>query len=120
MKVTYCHPALGGDGKRLSYANIIWSDPHYRVSRFTMKNGRFPSSHPCAPFDDDTPHNSSQMGGSKKLTAFRERGYWASCFPEGDGITLQWWDMPDPAEKTAEQVMKDIRDCFGWEVELRK
>ena len=49
----------------------------------------------------------------------RSRGYWASLFPEGDGITLRWWD--DHGEgfgnKTAEQVMRDISECFGWTVD---
>lgn len=122
MKVTYHHPVVGSDGKRLSTANIIWAQRHYgsasyRVSKFAMLGGKFPSSHPCAPFDDEKPSDGSQMGGSRRLNAFRSRGYWASCFPEGDGITLKWWDdVPTPTEKTAEQVMQDIRECFGWEV----
>lgn len=126
MKVTYYHPVIGQDGKRLSTANIIWSDrdrgsDYYRVSVHAMRNGKFPVTHPCAPFDEDAPRNSLQMGGSKRLTAFRQRGYWASCFPEGDGITLKWWeDVPEPSDKTAEEVVKDIRDCFGWDVTLRK
>lgn len=123
LKFKYCHPSMY-EGKRLSTANIIWAkrdkgDAYYRVSEFAMRSGKFPPSHPCAPFDDESPKNSSQMGGSKKLTEFRSRGYWASCFPEGDGITLSWWDVPDPPDKTAEQVMRDIRDCFGWDITLQ-
>ena|ERR1700677_2778878 len=124
QKVKYFHPVLQ-DGKRLSTANIIWAErdrgsAYYRVSKFAMNAGKFPANHPCAPLDDEAPKNSTQMGGSKALTAFRARGYWASCFPEGDGITLKWWDEDTPAQpdKTAEQVMHDIRECFGWEVEL--
>lgn len=119
MKITYHHPVIGSDGKRLSAANIIWAErdrgsAYYRVSRFAMKDGKFPPNHPCAPFDD-TSNDGSQLGGSKRLNAFRARGYWASCFPEGDGITLKWWDdVPNPTEKTAEQVMRDITECFGW------
>jgi hypothetical protein len=125
LTVEYRHPVIDHDGKRLSTANIIWADrdrgsDYYRVSGYALKAGRFPPNHPCAPFDDEPPINSSQIGGSKRLTAFRERGYWASCFPEGDGITLKWWDdVLAPSEKTAEQVMKDIRECFGWKVERR-
>src|ERR1039458_7118708 len=118
LTVEYHHPVVDYDGKRLSTANIIWCDRdlgshYYSVSKYAMRAGKFPQNHPCAPFDDVAP-NSSEMGGSKRLTAFRERGYWASCFPEGDGITLQWWDVPDPADKTEDQVMKDISECFGW------
>lgn len=122
MRVKYFHPVTGTDGKRLSMASIIWAernlgDDYYRVSRFAMRYGKFPATHPCAPFDEDPPKDSSQMGGSKRLSEFRRRGYWASCFPEGDGITLKWWEDCEPSDKTAEQVMQDIRECFGWEVE---
>jgi hypothetical protein len=126
LEVTYRHPAIGGDGKFLSSANIIWADrdqgsSYYRTSKFAMRNGKFPPSHPCAPFDDEAPSVSSQMGGSKRLTEFRSRGYWTSCFPEGDGITFKWWDdVQNPTDKTAEQVMKDIRECFGWKVKLQR
>jgi len=123
VKVKYCHPVLDERGKRLSTANIIWAerdrgDSYYSYSRFAMKNGKFPKDHPCAPFVDDAPsHDGSQYGASATLQAFRARGYWASCFPEGDGITLKWWqDVAEPTDKTPEQVMQDIRECFGWEV----
>ena len=121
-KVRYFHPVVNSEGKRLSTANIIWAErdrgsSYYRVSKFAMNGGKFPSDHPCAPFDKDRGIGSSQFGSSAKLEAFRSRGYWASCFPEGDGITLKWWqDVENPTEKTAEQVMQDIRECFGWEV----
>jgi hypothetical protein len=121
-KITYHPPVLGNDGKPLSTGNIIWTerdrgDAYYRVSRYSMQAGKFPQNHPCAPFDDPAPENSMQMGGSKKLNAFRARGYWASCFPEGDGITLYWWDKPEEfGAKTEAQVKQDIRECFGWEV----
>lgn len=122
QRVIYHHPVTDHDGKRLSTANIIWAQrdrgsAYYRTSRYAMRAGKFPPDHPCAPFDAPAPPDSSQIGGSKALNAFRERGYWASCFPEGDGITLKWWgDVPEPSEKTEEQVMQDIRECFGWEV----
>lgn len=120
MKVQYFHPIKDQDGKRLSTANIIWAErnlgsPYYRYSQFGMRAGKFPESHPCAPFNAS--RAGSEMGGSPSLEAFRARGYWASCFPEGDGITMKWWDdVPEPTEKTPEEVMRDIRECFGWEV----
>jgi hypothetical protein len=114
MKFEYFHPSQGSDGKRLSTANIIWAErnlgsAYYRVSRFAMRAGKFPSNHPCA---------NSEMGKASGLDAFRARGYWASCFPEGDGITLKWWGEPGlgDSDKTAEEVMRDIRECFGWEI----
>lgn len=125
LSFEYRHPVIGHDGKRLSTANIIWcdrdlGDSYYRKSKFAMRAGKFPPNHPCAPFDEAPPENSGQCGGSKKLSAFRARGYWASCFSEGDGITLQWWDVPEPSEKSAEQVVKDIEECFGWKVRVRR
>lgn len=124
LTFTYFHPVIGCDGKRLSTANIIWADrdrgsPYYRTSKFAMNAGRFPANHPCAPFDEDERTRiDSQLGQSPQLRAFRSRGYWASCFPEGDGITLKWWqDVSEPTDKTAAQVMQDIRECFGWEIE---
>ena len=123
---TYYHSHVGSDGKRFSTANIIWAErdrgsAYYRVSKFAMNGGKFPASHPCAPFEGEKQFDDrSQCGASKGLTAFRERGYWASCFPEGDGITLKWWDDPAAPDKTAVQVMRDIRECFGWEVRLGK
>ena len=119
MTITYHHPVFDADGKPLSTANIIWADrnlgdAYYRVSKFAMRNGKFPSTHPCAPLDSTGA--GSQMGDSAKLAAFRARGYWASCFPEGDGITLYWWPEVAPLDRTAEQVVQDIKECFGWEV----
>ena len=126
MRVEYRHPVTADDGKRLSLANIIWAErdrgsQDYRVSAYAERGGKFPANHPCAPFDDAAPQGTGEMGGSKRLTAFRQRGYWASCFPEGDGITLRWWDGdPEPPDRTPEQVAQDIRQCFGWEVSVRR
>jgi hypothetical protein len=82
-----------------------------------MNSGKFPKDHPCEGNSNESTLT-SEIGTSDAIKAFRARGYWASCFPEGDGITLKWWDDPSPGqtEKTAEQVMQDIRECFGWEV----
>lgn len=103
----------------ISMGNIIWcerdrGDSYYRVSRFAMRHGNFPPTHPCAPFDDKAPTGTGEEGGSKGLSAFRARGYWASCFPEGDGITWR----PERGQDDA-QCLADIRECFGWELELR-
>jgi hypothetical protein len=118
MTVTYFHP-VEHEGRRLSTANIIWAernlgDEYYRYSKFAMKGGRFPANHPCAPFELHTSDNAGQLGTTPALTAFRARGYWASCFPEGDGITLKWWNDQRAVDKTEERVMQDIRECFGW------
>jgi hypothetical protein len=52
--------------------------------------------------------------GSTALDKFRMRGYWASCFPEGDGITI------DVGDRSEAQVVADIAECFGWQIETGK
>jgi hypothetical protein len=95
MTVRYIHQSPG------FYGNILWDERH------PMHDGAFPKSHPCAPGDKFE----LQMGHGASLEAFRERGYWASCFPEGDGITMKAMNG-----QTREQVVRDIEECFGWEV----
>lgn len=79
--------------RRPCTANIIW------LNRFPMRGGKFPSAHPVTP---------------SMMAAFREKGYWASCFPEGDGITFYSLSEPKPDE----QVIKDIEECFGFTVAI--
>lgn len=88
MRVRYVHEST--DVVKQS-ANIMWE------GRWPMKAGKFPPDHPCLPDAD-------------ALQRFRERGYWANPFPEGDGITM------DAKGRPATQVVADIRECFGWEV----
>ncbi len=95
----------------ISHSNIVW-DGEFKA------RGRFPSNHPCAPGSlvfDVTKHGdafgSDQFGTSPTLEAFRRLGYWASCFPEGDGIT-----MKEPPGKTRADVVRDIEATFGWVV----
>ena len=122
MKVKYFHPVKDKTGKYLSTANITWAtrdrgNAYYRVSKYAMNGGSFPPTHPCAPFES-LRGVGDQVGESPTLNAFRARGYWASCFPEGDGITFAWWAgfAAEPKERTAAEVMQDIRECFGWDV----
>ena len=104
-----CYPNRPG----LCTGNIVWAernlgDAYYRVSQFAMRGGRFPSTHPVAPGDGKS-NDRAEMGRSEALDAFRARGYWASCFPEGDGITWK----PEREQSDA-QCLTDIRECFGW------
>ena len=97
--------------KGLGMGNIIWAErdrgsAYYRVSRFAMQGGKFPPTHPVGGGYGD----GAQCGSSEAMTAFRLRGYWASCFPEGDGIT---WEPK--AGQSDEQCIADIRECFGWD-----
>jgi hypothetical protein len=59
----------------------------------------------------DHPFGSDQFGSGPALDAFRALGYWASCFPEGDGITIS-----EPDGKTYADVVRDIEATFGWTV----
>src|ERR1017187_6034120 len=97
-------------------SNIIWcerdrSSAYYRTSRYCEKNGKFTADHPAAPDSDTRMDDHCQIGKSPALEKFRALGYEASCFPEGDGISLT-----PPEGKTKEQAAQDVRDCFGFEV----
>jgi hypothetical protein len=101
----------------LGHGNIIWAersrgDAYYRVSQFGGRNGKFPLTHPVAPGSPvfNLTRDTSEAGDGPMLDAFRARGYWASCFPEGDGIT---WKPRDGEERSDEQSLADIRACFG-------
>ncbi len=89
MNVEYFHEIPG-----VGYGNIIWR------GRFPMRHGKFPAAHPAS---DD------------KMVEFRGRGYWASCFPEGDGITMKT-EQGQPAT----QVAHDIAEVFGWHVDVKR
>jgi hypothetical protein len=49
------------------------------------------------------------------IEKFRALGYFASCFPEGDGITL----TDESRLKSPQKVMNDIEECFGWKTILK-
>jgi hypothetical protein len=63
-----------------------------------MKQGQFPSDHPC-------------IVNADGFKMFQSRGYWASPFPEGDGITI---DLKSGQDR--ERVIRDIQECLGWEI----
>ena len=97
-KVVYHHYQPG-----VANANILWE------GKFPMRKGKFPSNHPVGgPIVPD-----GQMEDNPAMQAFRTRGYWASCFPEGDGMTVK-----PLKEQTAGHVAMDIKDCFGWDVDI--
>ena len=88
--------------KGVHMGNILWS------GRWEMRGGKFPLDHPVG----GGMAGGAQFGNSPAIERFRARGYWASCFPEGDGIT--WEPL---ANQDDEKCMADIRECFGWEIE---
>ena len=91
------------------YGNVLWP------GKFPMRGGVFPPNHPCAPMTKWYGGRRGQCGTGPALDAFRARGYWASCFPEGDGITWQ----PERGQSD-QQCLADIRECFGWEASWAK
>ncbi|WP_202844729.1 hypothetical protein [Luteimonas saliphila] len=86
--------------------NLAWE------GAFPMNGGKFPAAHPVG---GGVHFKSGQYGNSEAMDAFRQRGYWASCFPEGDGITFK------PVNgQTTEQAQQDVRECFGWDVKVMR
>jgi hypothetical protein len=108
MKATF-HPYR----EKLCHGNIKWAEctegnSYYRYSRFA-RGGKFTKDHPVAPGVEVLSGNrgDTQLSDSPTIDAFRDRGYWASCFPEGDGIT--WKPLNGQSD---EQCLKDIIECF--------
>lgn len=101
------------------HGNIMWA------GKFPMKGGEFPANHPVqdprpsvgasfrvrensGPWENvpgEMPVSESPIG------KFRAAGYWASCFPEGDGITYKALNG-----QSDEQQRKDVEECFGWTI----
>lgn len=103
MNVEYFHEIPG-----LGNGNVMWRGKH------PMRGGVFPADHPASP-KGKVCSDYSQLGDTEKMTAFRERGYWASCFPEGDGIT-----MACGAGQDAAKVAADLAEVFGWTVTVKR
>lgn len=52
---------------------------------------------------------------STSLEKLRMIGYWASPFPEGDGVVFNY----EQQEKTDSEMLSDFKSCFDWiEIEL--
>ncbi|EGR1894481.1 hypothetical protein D3O61_23500 [Vibrio vulnificus] len=47
---------------------------------------------------------------SLSINKLRDMGYWASAFPEGDGVTFNFYD----STKTSEEMFDDFRLSFNW------
>lgn len=98
--------------EKVASGNIVWAERdrgsmYYRVSRYAGHNGKFAPDHPVAPNSSVFGGTDSQCGSSDSLKAFQGRGYWASCFPEGDGIT--WKPLNGQSD---DRCLCDIRECF--------
>lgn len=90
--------------EKIGMGNMMWKGP-----RFEMRHGKFPKEHPVGGgFRDD----GDQCGNGKTIKEFRGIGYWASCFPEGDGIT--WKPLKGQSD---EQCLLDMQNCFpDWDL----
>lgn len=91
--------------KSLSKHNLMFS------KSYPMIWGEFPSNHPFAdnpePFTFKSNNDLETKGllGNDRLSNFRKAGYWASCFPEGDGICFDALN-----EQSKEQIISDIEN----------
>jgi len=47
---------------------------------------------------------------TESLEKIREKGYWASPFPEGDGVTFN----DERKSKKDIEMLNDFRECFDW------
>lgn len=90
MKVEFINEVIISEDTHCT-AQIFWH------THYPMKGGKFPFNHPVS---------------KETIDSFRARGYWASCYPEGDGITFYSLNGP----KDDQQVVKDIEECFGFVV----
>jgi len=85
----------------LANGNIMFLDKHY-----PMKYGKFPKDHPFSDNPDMMTFDNN-LKSNDLLGNFRALGYFASCFPEGDGITFK------PLKgQLHDQVKKDIINTF--------
>lgn len=117
---TLCPSCKGTGTKRLKvalrvgtpgmcYWNIVWSRIPGGIPPAPMRGGSFPKHHPVVVASGGRPGTTAS---GDKMDELRALGYWASCFPEGDGITFQ----PNDPGRTPEQVALDFEKVFGWVV----
>lgn len=97
--------------KGLSFSNILWA------GRFPMYGGVFPKNHPCSDNPKPTVFTyEEQPATNDRLGRFRARGYLASCFPEGDGISF----APIDEARGVPEICQDIVECFDVTISNRR
>ena len=52
---------------------------------------------------------SKQAQIDQSILKLKARGYWASCFPEGDGVTFSHESLP-----SQDVILSDIENAFDW------
>jgi hypothetical protein len=88
-----------------AHGNLMWYD------LFPMRGGTFPKDHPIEGarmivISDDYVEDGS------KFFKLRQRGYYVSCFPEGDGMVIDGL-----VDQSPEQVVKDIEEILEIKIE---
>lgn len=118
MKTKLYSAATGANGKPLSYWNLKWDHVTLgiRHQRWDPKKRlfMFAPPHPC--HENPVPTvwgREEQPNTNDPLGRLRARGYLASCFPEGDGISFE-----PPQGRSVDQVADDFLECFGFDVEV--
>jgi hypothetical protein len=98
-----------------TYGNVIWAKRpgvRERYLHWSIKKQTFVEPHPCAGNPKPTVFNREQQPETDDpLGKFRARGYLASCFPEGDGMSFD-----PPPGRTEDEVERDLVECFGFEI----
>lgn len=80
------------------YGNVMWD----------KELGQSDKTHPVTSVET--------TGNLSPLEKIRSLGYYASCFPEGDGMAIN----DESGKKSAGEVASDLKKCFNWEIEIHK
>lgn len=73
-----------------------------------MRGWKFPKEHPFSDNPEPTTFTHTPPMGDDDLSRFRQAGYYASCFPEGDGISFQPLAGQDEAQIELD-IMKHLK-----------
>ncbi|RPA31947.1 hypothetical protein [Shewanella frigidimarina] len=84
MKARFLAPRVDESGTKYN-GNLVWAK-----SDFESKEHEITSS----------------------LKRIRNKGYWASAFPEGDGVAFSLED--ESSYKDSDEIFSDFRECFDW------
>lgn len=96
---------------KLGYGNIS-TNLMFIGETFKMIGGKFPKTHPFIDCPEPFTYSVDPCPESDdRLSLFRRAGYFASCFPEGDGITIQRYK-----NQTDTQVIEDV--CRYLKIEI--
>lgn len=91
----------------LSHGNLMFDKAS------PMIGGVLPKAHPF--WDNPTPltfPGGKYTDGTDRLSNFRRAGYWASCFPEGDGLVFRQLNGQDN-----DQIQRDVIEHLKVELD---